>query len=106
MFLDEADPDVSNEDPAHRRQHSVRAGLDGVKRPAAELPGPGGAASGQQVQSRGSPNAPECTRSPYECASAHSAVTLSRTLSFCKRLKNTDQLLNSILLEYPIDFQI
>lgn len=32
MFLDEADLDVSNEDPVHRRQHSVRAGLDGVKR--------------------------------------------------------------------------
>lgn len=32
MFLDEVDLDVSNEDPAHRRQHSVRAGLDRVKR--------------------------------------------------------------------------
>lgn len=32
MFLDEVDLDVSNEDPAHRRQHSVRAGLDSVKR--------------------------------------------------------------------------
>lgn len=32
MVLDEVDLDVSNEDPAHRRQHSVRAGLDRVKR--------------------------------------------------------------------------
>lgn len=48
MFLDEADLDVSNEDSAHRRQHSVRAGLDGVKRPAAGLPGPGGTDSDQQ----------------------------------------------------------
>lgn len=38
MFLDEADLDVSNEDPAHRRQYSVRAGLDGVKRPAIARP--------------------------------------------------------------------
>lgn len=31
MFLDEVDLDVSNEDPAQRRQHNARAGLDRVK---------------------------------------------------------------------------
>lgn len=31
MFLDEVDLDVSNEDPAQKRQHSARAGLDRVK---------------------------------------------------------------------------
>lgn len=31
MFLDEVDLDVSNEDPAQKRQHSARAELDRVK---------------------------------------------------------------------------